>query len=72
MKLALNRSGDGPHVRPICHTSMMQFLKPMCDSHQVLNIFVLLAHRSLRCSCVSSLANQSICHAIHMFDSMSR
>ena len=51
---------------------MMKCLQPMCDSHQVLNIFVLLAHRSLRCSCVSSLASESMCHAIHMFDSMSR
>ena len=72
MKFVLNRSGDGAHVRPICDAALMKFLQPICVPHQVLNIFVLFAHRSLRCSCVSSLASQSICHAIHMFDSMSR
>ena len=51
---------------PVCQTAMTKCLPPTVFQAHVLKILVFLFHLLL-CWCgVSSLANQSFCHAVHM------
>ena len=67
LKFVLSNSGGGAHVMPVCHTAITKCLPPNVLQHHPVKIQVFSRHCLFHCAGVSSLANHSLCHVVHIF-----